>query len=368
MSHSKIHVVHELLRRGLLEKSEILDGSVTVADSTSRHRNAQVMRRARPGYFVKEAVPTQPMSVQTLMREAATYALVQQPNSALAPLHTLMPKFHVWDPMQRLLVLELLPDAENVGAHVRRTNTFSTEIAAQFGHALATYHSRTAGTITAATHGHVFPSAVPWALTISQQHQSTIANLSGANAQMLSLIQRYPNFPRRLDALHTSWRRDTLIHGDMKFENCVVTNSHGASGTSTIKVVDWEIADLGDPRWDVGSMLQSWLTYWIFSMPADGTAADPDQLAARAQYPLERMQPAIRAFWKTYATAVGVSDQAERDLLDTCISFGGARMVQTVFESMYQMTQLTPHAIFMLQVSLNILEEPRAAVAELLAL
>jgi hypothetical protein len=368
MSNSKIHVVHELLRRGLLEKSELLDGEVTVADSTSRHRNALVMRRAKPGYFVKEAVPTQPMSVQTLMREAATYGLVQQPDSALAPLAALMPKFHLWDPAQRLLVLELLPGAENVGMHVRRTNTFSPEIAAQFGRALATYHIRTAGKINAGTHGHIFPSSVPWALTISQQNHSTIANLSGANAQMLSLIQRYPNFPRRLDALHAGWRRDTLVHGDMKFENCVVTSTDAASGDVALKVVDWEIADLGDPRWDVGSMLQSWISYWIFSMPADGTVSDPDQLAARAQYPLERMRPAIRAFWQTYTTTAGVSGQAERELLDTCISFGGARMVQTVFESMYQMTQLTPHAIFMLQVSLNILEEPRAAVAELLAL
>ena len=44
MSNSKTHVVYELLRRGLLDKSEILDGGITVADSTEsapqRPRNA----------------------------------------------------------------------------------------------------------------------------------------------------------------------------------------------------------------------------------------------------------------------------------------------------------------------------------------
>jgi len=185
---------------------------------------------------------------------------------------------------------------------------------------------------------------------------------------MLSLIQRYPNFPTRLDALQASWRRDTLIHGDMKFENCVLAYAKGAGAEPEIKVVDWEIADLGDPRWDIGSMLQSWLAYWIFSMPADGVVNDPEQLVARAHYPLERMRPAIRAFWNTYASTIGVSGNEERELLDTCISFGGARMIQTVFESMYQLPQLTPHAIFMLQVSLNILEDPRTAVSELLAM
>ncbi|AMY09268.1 Phosphotransferase enzyme family protein [Luteitalea pratensis] len=368
MNNSKIHVVHELIRRGLMQKSEIIDGGLTVADSTSRHRNSLVMRKAGAGYFVKEAVPTQPMSVQTLMREAATYALVQQANGTLAPLAAMMPRCHVWDPVQRLLVLELLPGAENLAAHARRTNRFSETLAAQFGCALATYHGRAAGTLTQTTHGHIFPGMIPWALTISQQTQSSVLNLSGANAQMLSLVQRYPNFPKRLDALQASWRRDTLIHGDMKFENCVLAYTNGTDQEPEIKVVDWEIADLGDPRWDAGSMLQSWLSCWIFSMPADGVVNDPEQLVARAHYPLEAMQPAMRAFWRAYAETMGVSGTAERDLLDTCISFGAARMIQTVFESMYQMTQLTPHAIFMLQVSLNILEEPRAAVSELMAL
>lgn len=368
MNHSKTHVLDELIRRGLLPKSAIMDGDVIIADSTSRHRNALVIRRGGPGYFVKEAIPTQAMSLQTLMREAATYACVQQANGALAPLAALMPRFHLFDPVQHLLVLELLPDAENLGAHARRTQQFPETLAAEFGRALATYHRRAAGTLSMATHGRIFPGMIPWALTLSRQAESSIANLSAANAQMLSLIQRYPNFPKRLDALQAAWRRDTLIHGDLKFENCVVSYPNGVSGAAQIKVVDWEIADIGDARWDVGSMLQAWLSYWIFSMPADGAATDPSQLAARAQFPLERMQPAIRAFWRAYTEGMGIAGDAARDLLDTCAAFGAARMVQTVFESMYQMPQLTPHAIFMLQVSLNVLEDSRGAVSELLGL
>jgi hypothetical protein len=80
------------------------------------------------------------------------------------------------------------------------------------------------------------------------------------------------------------------------------------------------------------------------------------------------MRPAIHAFWRAYTETMQVNDGAARELLDTCISFGAARMVQTVFESMYQLPQLTPHAIFMLQVSLNVLEQPTSAVAELLVM
>ena len=368
MNHSKTHVLDELVRRGLLPKAAILDGDVVIVDSTSRHRNALVIRRGGPGYFVKEAIPTQPMSLQTLMREAATYAYVQQADGALAPLAALMPRFHLLDPLQHLLVLELLPDAENLATHARRTQQFSDTLSAEFGRALATYHRRAAGTVTAATHGRLFPGTIPWALTLSRQAESSIMNLSPANTQMLSLVKRYPNFTTRLDGLQASWRRDTLIHGDLKFENCVVSYPDGTDAAPRIKVVDWEIADIGDPRWDVGSMLQAWLCHWIFSMPADGTTTDPAQLAARAQFPLERMQPAIRAFWRAYAETMEIRGEAARDLLDTCATFGAARMVQTVFESMYQMPQLTPHAIFLLQVSLNVLEEPRGAVSEMFGL
>ena len=344
MSHAKIHVIYELVRRGLIDKTELVDGGVTVVDSTSRHRNSQVIRKTGGGYFVKEAIPTQAMSVQTLMREASTYAIVQHGDGPLASLAAIMPRFHVWDPQQRLLILELLPSAETLGAQIRRTNTFSPDFAADFGRALASYHGHAAGSLTSSALGHLFPRSVPWALTVPQQGTDASPGLSGANTQMFSIIRRYPNFPARLDALQKTWRRDTLIHGDLKFENLMLSYADGPESPAGIRVVDWEVADVGDPRWDVGSMLQSWLTYWIFSMPSDGSVTDPEQLAARAQYPSEAMRPAIHAFWRAYAQTMQVGDGAARELLDTCISFGAARMVQTVFESMYgcPSSRLTP--------------------------
>src|SRR5262249_45354432 len=157
-----------------------------------------------------------------------------------------------------------------------------------------------AGTLSMATHGRIFPGMIPWALTLSRQAEAAIANLSAANAPLLALIQQHPHFPKRLDSFEAAWRGLPPIPGEPKFEECGVSFPHGVSGAAQIKVVDWEIADIGDARWDVGSMLQAWLSYWIFSMPADGAATDPSQLAARAQFPLERMQPAIRAFWRAY--------------------------------------------------------------------
>lgn len=359
----KTAVVDELLRRGLLQRSEIVDGDVVVADVTSRHQNSMVTAKNGRGYFVKRAVATQPMSMQTLMREAQCYALAVQ-DPSLAALTALMPKFHAWDAARQMLILDLIPGAENLASYYRRTRVFGEEPAAQMGRALGTYHSRAASTANSAWAG-VLPRQQPWVLSFHLQTPATIMNLSGANAQMLEIVRRYPNFPIALEKLRTGWRPTALIHGDMKFENCVVSDTNG-NGKPVLKVVDWEIADIGDPKWDAGSILQSFLTFWIFSMAATG--ADPMEYADKAQFPLEKMRPAMRAFWNTYAHTVGATGPNSRELLEVCASYGAARMLQTVFETMYTMPQLTSHAILLLQMSLNILQEPKAATAELFGL
>jgi aminoglycoside phosphotransferase (APT) family kinase protein len=53
-------------------------------------------------------------------------------------------------------------------------------------------------------------------------------------------------------------RESTLIHGDFRLDNCLVTSSGEIAA-----VLDWEISTLGDPLADLGILL----AYW--SEPAD---------------------------------------------------------------------------------------------------
>lgn len=57
-----------------------------------------------------------------------------------------------------------------------------------------------------------------------------------------------------------------LLHGDFRLDNVVVD---GATGTVRA-VLDWELATVGDPRTDLGSLLAVW------SEPADGFRPLPD--------------------------------------------------------------------------------------------
>ncbi|HEX5339006.1 MAG TPA: hypothetical protein VFW53_11270, partial [Gallionella sp.] len=80
------------------------------------------------------------------------------------------------------------------------------------------------------------------------------------------------------------------------------------------------------------------------------------------------MQPAIKAFWRSYAETGGVPRQHAAHYLVRCIEYGAARMVQTAFESLYSSPTMTAHAATLLQVSLNILRNPEEAASALYGL
>jgi hypothetical protein len=368
---TKNSIVHYLLSRGLLSQAEVVDGAVVVAESTSRNRNFLVMRGDKPGFFVKHIQPSQPASVQTLQREAGCYRLIQK-DPKFESLIPLVPRMQDYDRFHHVLVLELLAGGENLSVYHRRENRFPEDLAARLGSALGSYHlglarARNGNSWAAPEYQGMFTRMVPWILQYHQMQPEAVRAMSAANMQLHGILNRYPEFPRQLDALHQQWRIDTLIHGDMKFENCVVYRPDGPAGELGLKVVDWEIADLGDGCWDVGAVFQAYLNCWIYSMPmTPGTAAE--DMESQATIPLKNLQPAIRAFWNAYARTMELDLLEARLRLERCTSHAAARMLQTVFEWMNMQQQLSLPAVFQLQVSLNMLQKPAEAVAVLLGL
>ncbi|HWB85689.1 MAG TPA: aminoglycoside phosphotransferase family protein [Bryobacteraceae bacterium] len=358
---TKTQVLHYLLERGLLAHRTIVDGKIKVADLSSRHRNYAVMREGERGYFVKQSQPWHANSAETLMREAACYQLVQS-DPAFAALRPLVPRLFGFDPIRMMLTLELLPEAESLGSYFRRVADFPARVGEKFGAALGAYHAHLDVPLQEPRYRQTFPLMQPWILSLHLQQPHAMQNLSQANAQLMGMLRHYPEFAPALDRLRGSWQNTALIHGDIKFENVVVSFPQ-ESGEPELKIIDWETADIGDPGWDVGSVFQSFLSFWVFSLPLTAGVAI-EQAVERAPYPLERMHPAAHAFWDAYCRAANV-DSGRGALLERCVTFGAARLLQTVFESMASMQQLSAHAVLASQASLNVIQDPAKALREL---
>jgi hypothetical protein len=370
---TKETIAHYLLGRGLLSFDSVVDGDFLVVESASRNRNFKVIRAGGPGYFVKQVKTFEAQAVETLRCETACYRLAHD-DPDFGPLRALMPKFYDSDPARHALVIELLPEGGNLSDYHRRLGAFPVEVGTQLGRILGTYQREMGRRLRGGAKSAAFARRVPWILSLHQMARNLFGQLSAANAQVLNIVQSYPDFPATLDRMSAGWRFDSLIHGDIKWDNLHVTvesrgeeNAPGEAGKINLRLVDWELADFGDACWDAGAVFQSYLSFWVFSMP-QVAGVPAEQLVGAAQFPLERMQPAIRAFWKTYVETRGLGPGEARDALERGVSYGAARMIQTAYEYMFHAPQITTSALYLLQLSLNILKSPREATASLLAL
>lgn len=356
-------VVHYLLQRGFLSFDSVVDGDLQVVEAPRRNRNYKLFRQNHPGVFVKQVQQWDVQAIATVQREAGCYSLVRS-LPEFAALSRLLPKFCAYDPVRHVLVLELLSGHETLVEHHQRLGRFPVEIANVLAEALGSYHRETRGKLASVPQAAIFPRMVPWCLSMHLQQPEWFQSLSAANSQLLQIIKKYDQFATALDALRAQWNYESLVHGDIKWDNCLVKLGDGSGGKPVIKVVDWELADLGDALWDVAAILQSYLSYWILSMPV-WPGATPEQMIARAPWPLEMLQAPMNAFWNTYREVADIPLPERKKQLMRTIAYGAARMIQTAYEALSFSTQVNPSALYLLQVSMNILLSPEEGAAEL---
>ena len=356
------NVLHYLAERRLMPFESAVNGDFMVLDQSSRNRNLKVLRRRSPSLFLKQARSRSTAYRRTLEREAACYGLAAS-HPGLSGLASLLPALHHWDPANGVLVLEMLPNAENVWEHHLRMQSFPIAIAELQGERLGAFQREAEGFQPQLEAMGLFDRQVPWILSIHETHPQYLQQMSQGNVQLLQILQQYPQLTSALDALRRSWAPRMLVHGDVKWENLILCREN-EDAPLELRMIDWEMADLGDDLWDVGAVFQAYWTFWIFMLPL-GSGVTVQQAAAQSPYRVEEMQAALAAFWRSYARARGLTGHWKRRMLERTMSCAAARMVQTVYESIQQSQQMTPQGLCQLQMSMNILSDPASAAREI---
>ena len=114
----------------------------------------------------------------------------------------------------------------------------------------------------------------------------------------MARIQENRSLASRIASLGDGLSAERLIHGDVRWENCVAVAARPGLRRTRVLLIDWELAGRGVPAFDVGSVLAEYLRVWVGSVPI-ASPSPPGQ----AGYPLARMQPAVGAFWSAYREA-----------------------------------------------------------------
>lgn len=352
-----------LLDGGYLSADAFVDGSVRIVEVSRRNRNFKVFSDRGRSYLVKQGI-SQPGKM-TVAHESGVYRRLDvMPGIDRFRPH--LPAFHGYDDSQGILILELLEDAEDFREYHMRRGRFSTKIAAALGAALSALHRLPLPTEWKST-DYNLPVRIPWVLGIHQPGINIFRDTCAANMQLIRIIQSTPELVLMLDQLREGWRSNGLIHNDIKWDNCLAFPNLGSNREIRLKVVDWEFAGIGDTCWDAGAVFGNYLSSWLFSVPVSGDEP-PDRFLDLAQYPLERMQPAIRAYWQAYVKGMELSRVDAEERLLRAVRYGAARIIQTGYEHMQHSMRLTGNLICLLQLAVNITQRPRDAIAHLLGI
>jgi hypothetical protein len=303
-------VVPYLLGRKLLSTKTVIESDLEVVDASRRNRNYKVISERAPSYLVKQGISQE--GTATVAHEAAIYRLLQ-PNANSNGFGRYLPRCYGYDSEQRILILELLRDAQNQREYYLQRGHFSTTLARALGNALGTLHrlTKVEGKSEEDDPKYGFSDRPHWVLSVHRPDLDFLRKHSQASIEIIKIIQRFPEFCALLDEIRQGWRTETLIHQDLRWDNCIAFARPGSRRKTRLAIVDWEAADLGDPCWDAGSVFSDYLSFWLFSIPITGEAP-PERFIELARYPLEKMRPAIRSFWRSYAQSMEL-DAASAD-------------------------------------------------------
>jgi len=337
------NLVHFLIAKKLVDLSTIVDGDFSVLELGRRNRNFQVSLGLSTGLFVKQSKASDALSLATFKREMDCYALAQQfPawHALLAPLKNL-------DYDRHSIVLELIANSESLTQYHWRIRRFSPLIAEKLAHALSQFHVNVKLDDLSAEQLRQYPQKTLWILDLIELPNSA----SGGAQQMFRFMQQHSAFRAGMQSLKQNWQFDCLIHGDMKWDNCLVHPD--VQQQPRLTLIDWELIDVGDAHWDVAGLMHSFFVFWIESelRRADmNEVKNITELLVRENEGQTGLRQSLWAFWRAYQRGIG---RSERDRLALVRVFGfvSARLVLTCYEGVCQAKEMSLSMSLILQLA-----------------
>lgn len=325
-----------------------------VREPESRHPTLRERRAGRTA-FVKLAHG--PDDRVELAREAEILGLIAArcPQTAER-----LPELLGWDARAGRLTLEEI-QGRDLRRIVLRNGRLPEESAAQLGRAAALLHEegrRLADDPPAHAPG---AGAVDW----HRPAPGHLRLLSLAGVELIQAVQRSAPLCGHLDRLLARRPGDTLVHGDLRWENVLVEDDDARP--LRVRLVDWELAGWGEAAWDVACFMAACLGAWLSTTP-HVPGVPPDRLADLAEVPLPAVRPALVAFWTAYVGTRGLEGHGLAAWAERCTELVAVRLVHLAMEATQGDEYLRTAPVAHVQVALNVLDDPARAAAGLLGI
>jgi hypothetical protein len=284
-----------------------------------------------------------------------------------------LPQVLHFDAENSILVVNYLDDRCNLGEFYGKEQIFPTAIAATVGAMLAEVHCTTLDSqeyrdfFTGSSKGA--PLNLPLYLKQGLERISPeiFALVPAEGLKFFALYQRYDSLGKAIAELSDAFEPCCLTHNDLKLNNILLANDWEQAATTAVlspdlRLIDWERSGWGDPAFDLGAIVTSYLIVWLGSLVVSKSIALEEALRL-SMTPLESIQPSIAALVSTYLARFPEILERRPDFLQRVMQFSGLGLIQAIQSTIEHQKSFGNTGICMLQVAKTLLCRPQASIS-----
>lgn len=262
-----------------------------------------------------------------------------------------------------ILVFKYLQDYRDLSNFYTQENIFADRIAQQLGTVLASFHrdtyNRAIYRLALGRDRQQAETSIVSALIRNLEHLTPeiFGVVPDDGLRFYELYQRYDSLGAALVELGNSVRACCLTHNDLKLNNILLHNEWAQPESQIVRIIDWERAAWGDPAFDLGTLIASYLQIWLGSLVVSKSLSIEESLSL-AITPLDRVQPSIAALVRAYLQAFPDILVERPDFLVRVIQFAGLGLIQGIQAGIEYQKTLGNSGIAQLQVAKSLLCRP----------
>ncbi|MFN6466264.1 MAG: phosphotransferase [Nostoc sp. DedVER02] len=283
-------------------------------------------------------------------------------------LRPLLPIVLNFDPENSIIVFRYLDDYQDLTDFYAQEKNFPSQIASAIGTVLATIHRATLNRqnyqeFLDQNQKDVLTGHVPNLIRGLERIGPEIFGGVPVDAlKFFSLYQRYDSLGLAIKELGSAFAPCCLTHHDLKLNNILLHTNWEQSSDSIVRFIDWERCNWGDPAFDLGTLIASYLEIWLNSLVISNALSIEESLRLAAT-PLEVLQPSIAVLTLAYFDTFPEILQQRPDFLRRVVQFAGLVLIQQILAMIQFQKTFGNIAIIMLQVAKTLLCRPEQSMS-----
>jgi hypothetical protein len=299
-----------------------------------------------------------------------------QKNPELNHIRSLLSEVLHFDATHSIILFNYLDNYRDLADFYTKENIFSTVIAISIGVALAKIHRTTLNRqeyreFFSRNHEGVTVYQAPNFLRGLERKRISpeiFGRVPVDGLKFFTLYQRYDSLGQAIAELIAAFNPCCLTHNDLKLNNILLHNDWEQAcskveqpSNSIIRLIDWERGNWGDPAFDLGMLISSYLQIWLSSLVVSQSLSIEESLRL-AITPLEQLQPSITALTKAYFDTFPEILEHRSDFVRQVVQFTGFALIQQIQAMLQYEKTFGNRGICMLQVAKSLLCRPKESI------